>query len=190
MRLSTSAYYTDNSRTCKLLRCLRNKVDSGVSTAPVRSPRGSSATVLCTAPSQRISCQLWNQLSAKKAETIRCARTIRTFLEQMASGGGFSFGAAVMKALVQNADAAGATELAVALDDRKGGRVLKECQPYGPLFEPALLIRNDKPFRLAEEVEAGDQDDFRTICDVAGGHKRLNPTGCWTAGNWRISPLG
>lgn len=104
------------------------------------------------------------------------ARAIRTFLEQMASGGGFSFGGAVIKELIQNADDAGATELVVALDERKGERVPPECQAYGPLFGPALLIRNDARFRLAEEVEAGDKDDFAAICDVAGGHKRLNPT--------------
>jgi hypothetical protein len=104
------------------------------------------------------------------------ARAIRTFLEQMASGGGFSFGGAVIKELIQNADDAGATELVVALDERKGERVPPECQAYGPLFEPALLIRNDAPFRLPEEVEVGDKDDFAAICEVAGGHKRLDPT--------------
>ena len=104
------------------------------------------------------------------------ARAIRTFLEQMASGGGFSFGGAVIKELIQNADDAGASELVVALDERNGEDVPPECSEYGPLLEPALLIRNDARFRLLGEVQAGDQDDFEAICEVAGGHKRLNPT--------------
>jgi len=104
------------------------------------------------------------------------ARAIRTFLEQMAGGGGFSFGGAVIKELIQNADDAGATELVVALDERKGESVPPECQSYSPLFESALLIRNDARFRIAREVEARDKDDFEAICEVAGGHKRFNPT--------------
>ena len=104
------------------------------------------------------------------------ARAIRTFLEQMASGGGFSFGGAVIKELIQNADDAGASELVVALDERNGEGLPPECREYGPLLEPALLVRNDARFRVAAEVQAGDQDDFAAICEVAGGHKRLNPT--------------
>ena len=46
------------------------------------------------------------------------ASAIRTFLEQMAGGGGISFGAAVVKELIQNADDAGATELVLTLDER------------------------------------------------------------------------
>ena len=76
------------------------------------------------------------------------ARAIRTFLEQMAGGGGFSFGGAVIKELIQNADDAGATELVVALDERNGEDVPRDCTDYAPLFEPALLIRNDARFRL------------------------------------------
>jgi sacsin len=105
------------------------------------------------------------------------AKAIRTFLEQMAGGAGFSFGDAVIKELIQNADDAGATELVVALDEREGSDLPIECRDaYGPLLEPALLIRNDAPFRIAGEVPAGDQDDFTAICEVAGGHKRFNPT--------------
>ena len=106
-------------------------------------------------------------------------KAIRTFLEQMAGGAGFSFGGAVIKELIQNADDAGATELVVALDERDGDDLPVECRDaYGPLLEPALLVRNDAPFRIAGEVPAGDQDDFTAICEVAGGHKRFNPDGC------------
>lgn len=105
------------------------------------------------------------------------ARAIRTFLEQMAGGGGFSFGGAVIKELIQNADDAGASELVVALDERNGEELPRECRgEYGPLLEPALLIRNDARFRVVGEVLAEDQDDFTAICEVAGGHKRFNPT--------------
>ena len=105
------------------------------------------------------------------------ARAIRTFLEQMAGGGGFSFGGAVIKELIQNADDAGASELVVALDERNGEGLPPECRgEYGPLLEPALLIRNDARFRVVGEVSARDQDDFTAICEVAGGHKRFNPT--------------
>lgn len=85
------------------------------------------------------------------------ARAIRTFLEQMAGGGGFSFGGAVIKELIQNADDAGATELVVALDERKGQDVPLGCSEYAPLLEPALLIRNDAKFRVRAEVQAEDQ---------------------------------
>ena len=104
------------------------------------------------------------------------ARAIRTFLEQMAAGVGFSFGGAVVKELIQNADDAGASELLVALDERNGEGLPPECSAYGPLLQPALLVRNDAPFRLVGEIPAEDQDDFRAICEVAGGHKRSNPT--------------
>ena len=56
------------------------------------------------------------------------AKAIRTFLEQMAGGGGFSFGGAVIKELIQNADDAGATELVVALDERNGSDLPIECR--------------------------------------------------------------
>ena len=71
----------------------------------------------------------------------------------------------------------GASELVVALDERNGEDLPRECRDeYGPLLEPALLIRNDARFRVVEEVSAEDQDDFTAICEVAGGHKRFNPT--------------
>ena len=104
------------------------------------------------------------------------ARAIRTFLEQMAGGAGFSFGGAVVKELIQNADDAGASDLVVALDERNGEGLPPECSAYGPLLQPALLVRNDAPFRVVGEIPAEDQDDFRAICEVAGGHKRFNPT--------------
>lgn len=104
------------------------------------------------------------------------ARAIRTFLEQMAGGGGVSFGAAVIKELIQNADDAGATELLLTLDERSPADLPVECKGYGPLLESALLVRNNAPFRIAGEVPTGDQDDFTAICEVAGGHKRFNPT--------------
>ena len=105
------------------------------------------------------------------------ARAIRTFLEQMAGGGGLSFGGAVIKELIQNADDAGASELVVALDERNAEGLPPECRDeYGPLLEPALLIRNDAGFRVVGEVLPEEQDDFAAICEVAGGHKRFNPT--------------
>ena len=104
------------------------------------------------------------------------ARAIRTFLEQMAGGGGFSFGGAIIKEFIQNADDAGASELVVALDERNGEGLPLEWSEYGPLLQPALLVRNDAPFRVGGEASEGDQDDFRAICEVAGGHKRSNPT--------------
>lgn len=105
------------------------------------------------------------------------AKAIRTFLEQMAGGAGFSLGGAVIKELIQNADDAGATELVVALDERSGDDLPTECREiYGPLLAPSLLVCNDASFRIVSEVPPGDQDDFTAICEVAGGHKRFNPT--------------
>ena len=54
----------------------------------------------------------------KGGQEYDVARAIRTFLEQMAGGGGISFGAAVIKELIQNADDAGASELVLTLDER------------------------------------------------------------------------
>ena len=104
------------------------------------------------------------------------ARAIRTFLEQMAGGTGVSFGAAVVKELIQNADDAGASELVVTLDERSPANLPPECSAYAAILQPALIVRNDAAFRMAGEVAAGDQDDFTAIREVAGGHKRFSPT--------------
>src|SRR5262245_57126338 len=105
------------------------------------------------------------------------AKAIRTFLEQMAGGPGFSFGVAVIKELIQNADDAGATELSLVLDERDAERLsVAVRQAFGPRLEPSLLVCNDAAFRVAGEVAPGDQDDFTAICEVAGGHKRFSPT--------------
>jgi hypothetical protein len=104
------------------------------------------------------------------------ARAIRIFLEGMAGGTGVSFGAAVIKELIQNADDAGASELVVTLDERSPTDLPAECSAYAPLLQPALIVRNDARFRIAGEVPKGDQDDFTAILEVAGGHKRFNPT--------------
>ena len=112
----------------------------------------------------------------KGGQEYDVARAIRTFLEQMAGGSSFSFGAAVIKELIQNADDAGASELVLTLDERSPAELPAEYKGYSPILEPALLVRNDARFRVAGEVPAGDQDDFTAICEVAGGHKRFNPT--------------
>jgi len=41
---------------------------------------------------------------------------------------------------------------------------------------PAILVRNNRPFKLKKEVAEGDTDDFTAICDVASGHKRAQAT--------------
>ena len=104
------------------------------------------------------------------------ASAIRTFLEQMAGGGGISFGAAVVKELIQNADDAGATELVLTLDERGQTDLPPECSAYGHLLNPALIVRNDACFRVAGELVDGEHDDFTAIRKVAEGHKRFNPT--------------
>jgi hypothetical protein len=97
----------------------------------------------------------------------------------MEAGG--SFGATVIKELIQNADDAEASELVVTLDERKPPALPLECGRYAPLLDPALIVRNDARFRIAGEIVAGkvvkeDEDDFTAIRKVAGGHKQLNPT--------------
>src|SRR5690348_16914413 len=94
------------------------------------------------------------------------ARAIRTFLAQMGAERGFGCGAAVIKELIQNADDAGASELSVVLDERSAP--LGFPSEYQHLVGPALLIRNDKPFRKGKDA---DSDDFLAIRDVAKGHK-------------------
>ncbi|MBN1671101.1 MAG: hypothetical protein JXR37_08725 [Kiritimatiellae bacterium] len=101
------------------------------------------------------------------------ARAIQTFLGQMAEGG-IKVGSAVIKELLQNADDAGASEVQVILDERQHGSDLHK--DYSPLLSPALLVRNNAPFRDKDDVAPGDQDDFTAICDVASGHKRFQAT--------------
>jgi hypothetical protein len=101
------------------------------------------------------------------------ARAIQTFLGQMAEGG-IEVASAVIKELLQNADDAGASEVHVVLDEREHN----ENYPaeYAPLFWPALLVRNNAPFRDSNDVGEGQQSDFAAICDVASGHKRFQAT--------------
>lgn len=99
------------------------------------------------------------------------ARAIRTFLAQMGAEQGFRCGAAVIKELLQNADDADASELRVILDERIPPKDFPE--EYKSLLGPALLVCNDSPFRKGENAES---DDFRALCDVAGGHKLVRAT--------------
>lgn len=99
-------------------------------------------------------------------------RSIQTFLNQMAEGGARA-APTVLKELLQNADDAGATEMHVLVDERCPSRDLP--QEYARLFGPALLVRNNAPFRLKGECP-GDLDDFTAIRDVASGHKRAQAT--------------
>ena len=85
------------------------------------------------------------------------ANAIRSFLGQMAEGG-ISSGAAVIKELMQNADDAGATELTVMLDERSLPSGLDN--DYSRLTLPALLVRNNAPFRKAADSDSEEHDDF------------------------------
>jgi len=100
-------------------------------------------------------------------------KSIQTFLEQMAEGGALP-ASAVLKELLQNADDAGATEVAVFLDERIPPAVFSD--QYKELCCPAIIVRNNAPFRIGTEVPEGAQDDFTAIRDVASGHKRADNT--------------
>ena len=99
-------------------------------------------------------------------------RSIQTFLKQMAEGSARP-APMVLKELLQNADDAGATELSVILDQRNPRDGISP--EYAALCQPALLVRNNSHFRLANEA-GEDHDDFSAIRDVAGGHKRALAT--------------
>src|ERR1051326_6003595 len=107
-------------------------------------------------------------IGQKGGQEYPVLKSIQTFLKQMAEGGARP-APTVLKELLQNADDAGATELAIVLDERNGNRVSALCPEYAGLCSPALLVRNNRPFRLAGEVEA-EHDDFTNILNVAGGH--------------------
>src|ERR1044072_6950264 len=98
-------------------------------------------------------------------------RAIHTFLAQMGTEIGFRSGPAVIKELIQNADDAGASELSVVLDERISPAGLPP--EYDSLAGPALLIRNDAPFRTGQDAES---NDFLALCDVAGGLKLQRAT--------------
>lgn len=100
-------------------------------------------------------------------------RAIQTFLGQMAEGG-IGLAAAVIKELLQNADDAAASEVSVLLDERIPPAILPE--EYRPLLGPAILVRNNAPFRLPKDVRENESDDFTAIRDVASGHKRAQAT--------------
>ena len=92
-------------------------------------------------------------------------KSIQTFLKQMAEGGARP-APTVLKELIQNADDAGATELAIVLDERNSTRVSNLCPQYAALCSPALLIRNNRHFRQAPEVSV-EHDEFTNILIVA-----------------------
>lgn len=110
-------------------------------------------------------------------------RSIRTFLQQMVEGGACP-APTVIKELLQNADDAGATELAVILDERQLSDELRaQAGLYADLLGPALLVRNNAPFHICQSCRDGNRtcecdrrDDFHAICDVAASHKRAQAT--------------
>src|SRR3989441_9423539 len=100
-------------------------------------------------------------------------RSIEKFLQQMAEGGARA-APTVIKELLQNADDAGASEVVVLLDERPAPGYL--APNYADLFGPALLVRNNARFRLAEDCDVNEPDDFIAVRDVARGHKRAQAT--------------
>ncbi len=95
-------------------------------------------------------------------------RSIKDVIGLMA-GGGIGVAAAVIKELLQNADDAGASKVAVILDERPVPT--NSPEEYRQLLGPAILVRNNKPFRIANDPGGNGTDDFKAICDVASGHK-------------------
>lgn len=102
--------------------------------------------------------------------------------------GGAQAATTVIKEILQNADDAGASEIAVILDERHERSNLPA--EYSALYWPALLVRNDAPFHLCEECRRDGKDcdgkdydgnehkrdDFHALLDVAAGHKRAQAT--------------
>jgi hypothetical protein len=88
--------------------------------------------------------------------------------------GGITVAEAVIKELLQNADDAGASEVSVILDERVPPKDLPT--EYRPLLPAAIVVRNNKPFKLAEDVGSEKKDDFRALCEVASGHKWAQAT--------------
>jgi len=113
------------------------------------------------------------EIGHKGGQEFPIVRSIQTFLGQMAEGGAQP-GTAVLKELLQNADDAGATELSVVLDERTPPASFSN--QFEQLLSPALIVRNNAPFRKEGETLEGKQDDFNAIRDVASGHKRADST--------------
>jgi hypothetical protein len=107
-------------------------------------------------------------IGEKKGPEYNVARAIRNFLRQMAESN-IRLGEAVIKELMQNADDAGATEMTVLLDERPVPQGLKN--EYSRLTLPALLVRNNAPFRKISDPDGEGIDDFEALCTIAGGHK-------------------
>lgn len=104
------------------------------------------------------------------------AKAIKSFLDQM--GQNIPIGAALVKELMQNADDARATELHLYLDERPPAKELDRqlrTKDLGPLADallgPALVVRNNQPFRKPQDEGAAAKDDFKALCEVAWGHK-------------------
>lgn len=101
------------------------------------------------------------------------AKAINNFLGQMAERG-IILGEAVIKELMQNADDAGATEMSILLDDRPAPAGFDDG--YKRLALPALLVRNNAPFRKNSDADYNGIDDFEALCTVGAGHKLFQST--------------